>query len=101
MRVFRRAFVMEHVPCEGEVFDGCIFTETATRAGKKCNFMFTGILYRRRNGAVYWFFSFYGLEKRKGMDFAADVSRLSKGILNERLQVLIACVARWLVVHMY
>lgn len=65
MRVFRRAFVMEHVPCEGEVFDGCIFTETATRAGKKCNFMFTGILYRRRNGAVYWFFSFYGLEKEK------------------------------------
>lgn len=31
MRVFRRASVMEHVPCEGEVFDGCIFTETATR----------------------------------------------------------------------
>ena len=24
MRVFRRASVMEHVPCEGEVFDGCI-----------------------------------------------------------------------------
>lgn len=46
-------------------------------------------------------FSFYGLEKRKGMGFAADVSRLSKGILNERLQVLISCVARWLVVHMY
>lgn len=46
-------------------------------------------------------FLFYGLEKRKGMDFAADVSRLSKGILNERLQVLISCVARWLVVHMY
>ena len=41
------------------------------------------------------------LEKRKGMGFAADVSRLSKGILNERLQVLISCVARWLVVHMY
>lgn len=35
MRVFRRASVMEHVPCEGEVFDGCIFTETAARAGKK------------------------------------------------------------------
>ena len=33
------------------------------------------------------------------MGFAADVSRLSKGILNERLQVLISCVARWLVVH--
>lgn len=65
MRVFRRAFVMEHVPCEGEVFDGCIFTETATRAGKKCNFMFTGILYRRRNGVVYWLFSFHGLEKEK------------------------------------
>ena len=54
-----------------------------------------------RNGVVYWLFSFHGLEKRKGMDFAADVSRLSKGILNERLQVLISCVARWLVVHMY
>ena len=61
--------------------------------------MFTGILYRRRNGAVYWLFSFYGLEKRKGMGFAADVSRLSKGILNERLQVLISCVARCLVVN--
>lgn len=35
MRVFQRASVMEHVPCEGEVFDGCIFTETAARAGKK------------------------------------------------------------------
>ena len=44
---------------------------------------------------------FMAWKKEKGMDFAADVSRLSKGILNERLQVLISCVARWLVVHMY
>lgn len=46
-------------------------------------------------------FSLFMAWKKKGMDFAADVSRLSKGILNERLQVLISCVARWLVVHMY
>ncbi len=45
---------------------------------------------------------FQGLEKRKGMDFfTADVFRFSKGILNAGLQVLISCVVRWLVVHMY
>lgn len=100
MQVFRRASMMEHVPCEGEVLTDAFLRKP--QPGRERNAISCSQEYCTEGGMAQFIgFSLFMAWKRKGMDFAADVSRLSKGILNERLQVLISCVARWLVVHMY